>query len=96
MVSDEVLGRVEGHGDDYLLFWCPGCECVHQTKGWNFNGDFVKPTLTPSILVNPGKAHEVPLCHSFVTDGQIRFLADCTHALAGQTIDMVPWETAGY
>ena len=27
-------------------------------------------------------------CHSFVTDGRIQFLADCTHALAGQTVDL--------
>lgn len=27
-------------------------------------------------------------CHSFVTNGQIRFLPDCTHALAGQTVDL--------
>jgi len=26
------------------------------------------------------------VCHSFVTDGQIQFLGDCTHALAGQTV----------
>lgn len=27
-------------------------------------------------------------CHTFVTDGRIQFLADCTHALAGQTVDL--------
>lgn len=27
-------------------------------------------------------------CHSFITDGRIQFLADCTHELAGQTVDM--------
>ena len=27
-------------------------------------------------------------CHSFVTDGRIQFLADCTHPLAGQTVDL--------
>jgi hypothetical protein len=27
-------------------------------------------------------------CHSFVTDGRIRFLSDCSHALAGQTVDL--------
>jgi hypothetical protein len=26
------------------------------------------------------------VCHSYVTDGQIQFLGDCTHALAGQTV----------
>lgn len=27
-------------------------------------------------------------CHSFVRDGRIQFLTDCTHALAGQTVDL--------
>lgn len=28
------------------------------------------------------------ICHSFVRDGCIEFLGDCTHALAGQTVDL--------
>jgi len=28
------------------------------------------------------------MCHSFVENGQIRFLDDCSHALAGQTVDL--------
>jgi hypothetical protein len=28
-------------------------------------------------------------CHTFVTDGRIQFLSDCTHPLAGQTVNMV-------
>lgn len=31
------------------------------------------------------------VCHSFVRDGQIEFLADCTHGLAGQTVPLLPW-----
>lgn len=27
-------------------------------------------------------------CHSFVTDGRIQYLGDCSHALAGQTIEL--------
>lgn len=34
-------------------------------------------------------------CHSFVTDGQIQFLGDCTHALAGKTVPLPEkWEPA--
>lgn len=33
------------------------------------------------------------VCHSFVTDGRIQFLNDCTHALAGQTVDLPEWRT---
>ncbi len=29
-------------------------------------------------------------CHLFVTDGQVQFLSDCTHALAGQTVPLAP------
>lgn len=28
------------------------------------------------------------LCHSFVTEGRIQFLDDCTHDLRGQTVDL--------
>jgi hypothetical protein len=31
------------------------------------------------------------VCHTFVTDGQIQFLGDCTHALAGQTVPLPPF-----
>ena len=27
-------------------------------------------------------------CHSFVSDGEIAFLPDCTHSLAGQTVPL--------
>ena len=33
-------------------------------------------------------------CHSFVTDGRIQFLRDCSHALAGQTVDLPEWKAA--
>lgn len=31
---------------------------------------------------------EKRVCHSFVRGGRIEFLSDCTHALAGQTVDL--------
>ncbi|WP_296540048.1 DUF6527 family protein [Rhizorhabdus sp.] len=66
---------------------------------WGWNGDLDRPTLTPSVLVtyngpDAGKLDEdgfrapPAICHSFVIDGQIRFLTDSTHALAGQTVDL--------
>jgi hypothetical protein len=30
-------------------------------------------------------------CHSFVTDGNIQFLSDSTHSLAGQTVPLSTW-----
>jgi len=35
------------------------------------------------------------VCHSFVTDGRIQFLGDCSHHLAGQTVDLPAWPGQG-
>lgn len=35
------------------------------------------------------------VCHSFVKDGQMQFLSDCTHALAGQTVPLPEWTEDG-
>jgi len=43
---------------------------------------------------NPGedlRGFKCYLCHSFVVDGQMQMLSDCTHALAGQTVPIPPW-----
>lgn len=73
---------------------------------WGWNGSLTAPTLTPSILARGverltedematleagGKVEPRPsVCHSFVTDGRIQFLSDCTHSLAGQTVSLPP------
>ena len=31
------------------------------------------------------------VCHSFVRNGRIEFLGDCTHGLAGKTVDLPKW-----
>jgi hypothetical protein len=28
------------------------------------------------------------VCHTFITDGMVQFLGDCTHGLAGQTLPL--------
>lgn len=35
--------------------------------------------------------NEPLICHSFVHDGRIEFLPDCTHELRGQTVDLEEW-----
>ncbi len=46
-------------------------------------------------IPRPEKFDSVPIvCHSFVRDGRIEFLGDCTHALAGQTVDLKPIQVA--
>ena len=89
------------NGSPYGVRWnCPGCNephvvPTHGASPWGFNGDLERPTLTPSILCHPagrlnenGSVRQTPLCHSFVRDGRIQFLGDCTHPLAGQTVDL--------
>jgi hypothetical protein len=114
-----ILRDVEGNG---LNFWCPGCNGAHGIKhgpdGWSWNGDVLKPTFRPSVLVRTGhhashwkagdscwctyNAEEIAkgqppapfdcaVCHSFVRDGMIQFLGDCTHKLAGQTVPLPAW-----
>lgn len=93
--------------DGGLMFWCPGCDGAHRIKHgagsgprWSWNGSAEKPTFSPSVLVrydgpDAGKDGAPPaVCHSFVTDGRIQFLGDCTHALAGQTVDLPHWDSA--
>lgn len=65
---------------------------------WGWKRSLEAPTFTPSILVtypaNPNAEDEFKewrterRCHSFVTDGNIQFLGDCTHGLAGQTVPL--------
>ncbi len=83
-------------GGKLYLFHCPGCEHSHPfevecaERGWSWNGSLEKPTFAPSLLCNPDSpAHR---CHSFVVDGQIQFLTDCHHKLAGKTVDLPDWE----
>ena len=51
---------------------------------WSWNGDTEKPTLKPSISTTDG-THK---CHTFVNDGMVKFLADCTHEFAGKTLPL--------
>ena len=91
--------------DTLIRFYCPGCKTHHHIQhgsdmgpNWGWNGSLEKPTFTPSVLVtypgpDAGKDGAPPaVCHSFVTDGRIQYLGDCTHAMAGQTVDLPPLE----
>lgn len=108
-----VLGRkVRQISPGRIGFHCPGCKEIHQitvdgSRGWSWNCDGDKPTVSPSILVTGkrritdeegrrimgGERVEIDdiRCHSFVVDGQWQFLTDCTHALAGQTVEIPDW-----
>lgn len=100
-MSAPVFVKLEDQGPGALfqtlyMFHCPGCKCGHwvRTAGdesragpvWQWNGDIVKPTVSPSILVCPNESAR--RCHSFIRDGKIEFCNDCHHELAGQTIPL--------
>ena len=88
------LKKGKEKGDYDYIFFCPGCNAEHGfwivgNTVWGFNGNMDKPTVSPSIL------HKVPLfdntmhiCHSYIIGGMIEYLSDCTHKLAGQTIEL--------
>lgn len=69
-------------------FWCPGCDDLHAIRPGTWDWDPNTLTVSPSILVQGGGKNIT--CHSFLRDGQWEFLGDSTHALAGQTVPMVP------
>ncbi len=93
---------------DAYIFQCPGCdeshmipvghtieyrrrlkELNHSTVEWGWNGSLEAPTFTPSLLV---RSPTLGVCHSFIRDGKIQFLDDCTHRLKGQTVDLADVE----
>ncbi len=82
----------EKAGKKRWVFFCPGCKSGHQIRTgngeWTFNGDTERPTISPSVLTWWNEGSVKHQCHSFVRDGQIQFLDDCTHALKGQTVPL--------
>lgn len=96
----QTAEREEHNGIVYVSFKCPGCDDWHQIEvgRWGWNGSLETPTFSPSVLVtypaNPNAEEEFKQwrterrCHSFVREGNIEFLNDCTHSLAGQTVPL--------
>ena len=80
-------------------FICPGCNCEHVFNDtWKFNYDFENPTVKPSVLVRGflGFKNEEPFygtCHSYIKNGKIRFLEDCSHDLKNQTVELIEFTT---
>lgn len=75
-----------------ILFWCPGCDGAHQVSVGTGDGPRWVVTYNGPDAGVDGAPPAV--CHSFITAGRIMFLDDCTHALAGKTVDLPDWEAA--
>ncbi len=94
MIGSELLVPLDGRDGAYV-FWCPGCICGHQIDSrWTVTGTPEKPTVRASVLHHGPKGgdgmNKAIRCHLFITDGQIKFLSDCGHALAGKKVPMEP------
>jgi hypothetical protein len=108
MIDMKVLKLSDGS----LAWHCIGCNDLHTVNtSWQFNGDYDKPTFSPSVLVRSGHyasgktdscwctynaqrpdkpaTFKCRVCHTFIRDGKIQYLSDCTHEYAGKTVDMV-------
>jgi hypothetical protein len=100
------LGRLHELAPKLLQFHCPGCKYGHAVAvngrtmpdsegrpvSWTWNGNYEKPTFTPSLLINKNGDGGYPRCHLLVTDGRLNFLTDSTHQLAGKMVEMEPCE----
>ena len=89
----------------YAGFQCPGCGYRHRIRVkingqtllpepvWDWNGSEDSPTISPSINFQAVDGQGVDVhCHSYVKDGKIQFLSDCTHFLANQTVEIPEWD----
>jgi hypothetical protein len=84
------------------------------TGCWTWNGSTDAPTLRPSVLTNgtyrlTDEEHATLMagdkveprrfrCHSWINDGVVQFLDDCSHELANTSVpllDVPPDESAG-
>ena len=87
------------------LEWAVKCPAIGWIRiprdgRWSFNGDYERPTFSPSVNETWGKEGQSMEAfkadpnpnrnHVIITDGKIEYCADCTHALAGQTVVIEP------
>jgi hypothetical protein len=93
--KNNIAVRGQAEEEVHYEFHCPGCKGRHSFRvqgpepRWHFDGNRDKPTFVPSLAVSHGDQPGHRRCHLFVRAGQIQYLSDCTHELAGQTVPMV-------
>ena len=94
-MGKKISSYKDADGNMGFHFHCPACGHAHgvftsgnekQVPIWKWNGDEEKPTFSPSI--NCINKQLNTKCHSFVENGNIRFLSDCTHNMKGTTVEL--------
>jgi len=63
--------------------WCSGCNRLHtlpKGRGWTYFSPGDGMSAIPSFHLSWQNER---VCHYFLTNGQIDYLADCHHALRG-------------
>lgn len=77
------------------MVYVAGFEHPGPIWGYDFKHDC--PTFTPSLKHSTNRPRTIgemtkPVtytqCHYFIKNGQIQYLSDCIHPLAGQTVDL--------
>ena len=88
-------------GETRIVWRCPACKCSHGVpidgaRKWDFNGNMESPSLSPSILISYGGANPPDrsnICHCFIRNGNIEYCSDCSHDLAGKTVEIPNFES---
>jgi len=81
---------------EYAVFYLPGLDQIlwipvnREKYSWTFDGNKKAPTFSPSLLTTckRGEKQLEFRNHVFIRNGMIEYLADCTHNLAGKTIEL--------
>lgn len=58
------------------------------TGCWTWNGSTDAPTLRPSVLTEGRNEQGAFRCHSWINDGQVQFLDDCSHSMRNTTVPL--------
>jgi hypothetical protein len=85
-----LLDKEYEGGTHHFHFWCPACKETHMYNvgfadrvTWQYDGNFEKPTFTPSLRYLTGTK-----CHVNVTAGIIFFHGDCPHDMKNQKVPL--------
>lgn len=58
---------------------------MNVTDVHRFDANYDRPTLEPSLMA---RTMRDVVCHSFIRGGLMEYLSDCTHEMAGQTVEL--------